>query len=382
MDDEAKQIDINLPQYDRSMIQNHPIDIALLSNSSLMTSNIQNPDSTRISAILGRGGQVGSGSDGLSSDLQALRASHLSNNPLIRQIFGNYLHPSSAIASQLSLDRQILSHHLQQSSILATSYAPHLNRSSPFSSEAWNQFYLRQHTSQMMSRAIPSALTTSGAGNQTNVAFAGNPINFDLATLLHGPRSLNPHPRPSSIDPSPVYGDSKGLPAPDLPITLAMSEDSLKLSAHQVLLRQQIEVFRASDEDLSTHTRGRNKPIVLNQVGIRCKHCAHLPVLNRQKGSTYFPAAMIGLYQAAQNMSTTHMQCGLCPEMPTEIKEKFAQLISTKLASSGAGRKYWARAAKKLGLVDTDNGIRFIRDLPREAISEAHDDEINAYSSS
>jgi hypothetical protein len=52
--------------------------------------------------------------------------------------------------------------------------------------------------------------------------------------------------------------------------------------------------------------------------------------------------------------------------MPNEIKQQFALLLSTKVASSGAGRPYWAKAAKKLGFVDTDNGIKFIRDLKTE----------------
>ena len=154
---------------------------------------------------------------------------------------------------------------------------------------------------------------------------------------------------------------SDGFPL-DLPFLIALPEDKEQLSAHQVFLRQQIEVFRATEDDVLTHTRGRNKPISLGQIGIRCRHCAHLPVAKRQKGSTYFPSAVIGLYQAAQNMSTTHMQCGLCSAMPNQIKLLFANLISTKVAGSGAGRPYWGRAAKRLGLVDADNGIRFIRD--------------------
>lgn len=147
---------------------------------------------------------------------------------------------------------------------------------------------------------------------------------------------------------------------------LVQPEDELRLSPHQVLLRTQIEVFRASRDDASTHTRGRNKPISIGQVGIRCRHCAYLPVARRQKGSTYFPASLQGIYQAAQNMSTTHMQCGLCSEMPDHIKQEFARLLATKAASSGAGRPYWAESAKKLGLVDTENGIRFAQDLPQD----------------
>lgn len=153
-----------------------------------------------------------------------------------------------------------------------------------------------------------------------------------------------------------------------LPALLARPEDEMKLSAHQVLLRLQIEVFEATEDDVSTHTRGRNKPIQPGQVGIRCRHCAHLPVVRRQKGSTYFPASTMGIYQAAQNMSTTHIQCGLCVEMPESIKQQFVLLMASKLNSSGAGRPYWADSAKKLGLVDTEeNGIRTGCDLTTQS---------------
>jgi len=148
-----------------------------------------------------------------------------------------------------------------------------------------------------------------------------------------------------------------------LPRVLAQPEDSRKLSSHQVFLRHQIEAFQATEDDITTHTRGRNKPIMIGQVGIRCRHCSHLPVARRQKGSTYFPNSLSGLYQAAQNMSTTHMRCGLCTEMPSAVKQQFALLIASK-TSSGAGRPYWAKSAEKLGLVDTEDGIRFIHDLP------------------
>lgn len=149
-----------------------------------------------------------------------------------------------------------------------------------------------------------------------------------------------------------------------LPVCLSRDEDSFKLSTFQVLLRKQIEAFQATEDDVTTHTRGRNKPISFGQVGIRCLHCAHLPVATRKKGSTYFPAAVLGIYQAAQNMCSTHIQCGLCSKMPDELKSEFARLLTSKVASSGAGRPYWAESAKQLGLVDTqEGGIRFIRSL-------------------
>lgn len=154
-------------------------------------------------------------------------------------------------------------------------------------------------------------------------------------------------------------------PSADLPTVLALPEDYDILSTHQIFLRHQIEAFRASEEDVSTHKRGRNKPVNIGQIGIRCRHCAHLHVGKRQKGSAYFPASLLGLYQSAQNMCTTHMQCGLCSEMPLDTKQQFARLLSIN-SGYGAGRPYWASAAMKLGLVDTEDGIRYDKDLIEE----------------
>jgi hypothetical protein len=63
-------------------------------------------------------------------------------------------------------------------------------------------------------------------------------------------------------------------------------------------------------------------------------------------------------------MSTTHIQCGVCSCMPMNVKAQFAELLSTKVSSTGAGQPYWAESAKQLGLVNTEEGIFFIRDLP------------------
>jgi hypothetical protein len=143
-----------------------------------------------------------------------------------------------------------------------------------------------------------------------------------------------------------------------VPRPLAHVNDHLVLSQHQIFLRQQIEVFCATEADINVRARGRNKRITVGQVGIRCRYCAHLPC--RQKGSLYYPSSTLGLYQAAQNMSTTHMQCGLCVAMPDEVKKQFADLIPTKTLGSLRGRSYWSNSAKEMGLVDTvDQGIRY-----------------------
>jgi len=240
-----------------------------------------------------------------------------------------------------SIPRPLVNLSYQQAP-LAGFIDPRVSALGQFPMGHYNLSLMRQRLQQGGFSSLP---TLGGHAIATDLNL--NSVN---ALGMHGAAAPQP----------PIQG---GIPN-SLPVILACPEDTFKLSSHQVLLRHQIEAFQASEEDISTHTRGRNKPIVLRQVGIRCRHCAHLPVSRRQKGSTYFPATLLGIYQAAQNMSTTHMQCGLCSEMPDSIKAQFVQVLSAKVASSGAGRPYWAESATKLGLVDTENGIMFIRDLP------------------
>jgi hypothetical protein len=150
--------------------------------------------------------------------------------------------------------------------------------------------------------------------------------------------------------------------ARSLPTLLVMPSDLVELSPHQTLLRYQIEVFRAQEEDVSTHTRGRNKPVQLGQIGVRCRHCKVLPVSERLRGSVYFPRAVEGFYQAAQNMNSTHLQTGECQVMGDDLRQEFADLIASRATSTGAGRSYWAQQARDLGLQNTEDGIRFYLD--------------------
>jgi hypothetical protein len=146
-------------------------------------------------------------------------------------------------------------------------------------------------------------------------------------------------------------------------LTLYVSADDGMLNENQIFLRQNIELFQATQNDIMCLTRGKNKPIVLHQVGIRCCHCSQVPVGRRKKGSTYFPSNLLGLYQAAQNLSVEHLQTGLCTEMPPNVRERFSGFAMGKRSGvSGAGKTYWAEAGRMLGLIDTDDGIRFASD--------------------
>jgi hypothetical protein len=123
------------------------------------------------------------------------------------------------------------------------------------------------------------------------------------------------------------------------------------------LARKQIEFFECGEVELSAGAQGRNKPITLAQVGIRCIHCSHLNPRERTRASAFYPSKLQGIYQAAQNISFSHLMKH-CTNIPTEIRDELVHLQAQK-SSRGGGKKYWVKAALKLGVIDTEDGLRF-----------------------
>jgi hypothetical protein len=81
------------------------------------------------------------------------------------------------------------------------------------------------------------------------------------------------------------------------PVVLYSSNDENRLTGYQILLRKQIELFEALQEDVDTTTQGRVRRVVLGQVGIRCRHCALLSPRDRKCGAFYFPSKLNVVYQ-------------------------------------------------------------------------------------
>lgn len=110
-------------------------------------------------------------------------------------------------------------------------------------------------------------------------------------------------------------------------------------------------------DDVQWNAQGRNKPIVLGQVGIRCRYCARLPTWSRARGAVYYSATLDGLYQAAQNMAKNHL-CKHCRLIPENSKQKLNLLRDCKRRAAG-GKKYWAEGARVLGVSEYKDGLRF-----------------------
>lgn len=142
------------------------------------------------------------------------------------------------------------------------------------------------------------------------------------------------------------------------PVVAYLDIDRDSLSDYQCLFRKQIEFFQAGTQDVESNAQGRNRPIVRDQVGIRCRHCSYLPPKLRARGAVFYPSKLTGIYQAAQNMATHHL-CDRCPQVPQKVRAELLRLKDGK-SSAGGGKHYWADTAKVLGVVESSEyGLRF-----------------------
>jgi hypothetical protein len=155
-------------------------------------------------------------------------------------------------------------------------------------------------------------------------------------------------------------------------ISLSLACDLDSLSDYQILVRQQLELFEATAEDVDSNTQGRKKSVALGQIGVRCRHCAGISLRARGRGAVYYPAKLTGIYQAAQNMAASHL-CQACQHIPPSIKHELRKYRERKDNASG-GKKYWADACRILGVYEAADGLRL------EGPSEQRVDETNCTS--
>ena len=167
--------------------------------------------------------------------------------------------------------------------------------------------------------------------------------------------SLNPLTPFDPVLPSNLSNNS--LAAQSRSVSLYLESDEAILSDYQCLVRQQIEFFEATVDDIASSVRGRNKAIVLGQVGIRCRHCAHVPRQQRAMAATYYPAKLEGIYQTCQNLARKHL-ISTCPYVSLECKQRLTYLCESKSAT-GTGKTYWAERAEMCGVCKDDAILRF-----------------------
>jgi hypothetical protein len=142
--------------------------------------------------------------------------------------------------------------------------------------------------------------------------------------------------------------------------TLETHGDSIWLSDFLCFLRRECcEVFTAAEKDVQE--RRKSKQINLNQVGIRCRFCAHLPHNIRVGRSSCFPSSVDRIYQSVTMMIREHFP--ICDQFPDDVRRKYIYLKKSTKKGEMESKAHWKRAARELGMVDTPTGIYFESDL-------------------
>lgn len=212
---------------------------------------------------------------------------------------------------------------------------------------------------------IPNTAPSSSYANILGLQFNQGVQNMNHHNIM-GLSGAATVPLPPNSQPSVArrrQTDTGAKPQPEAsvtgrpPVLLYMTCDDDSLSEYQCVVRKQIELFEAVKEDADSNAQGRNRPIVLGQVGIRCKHCTMLPPKHRARGAIYYPARLQGLYQAAQNMASSHL-CEHCQHVPPAVRAELTNLRDRK-SSAGGGKKYWADGVRVLGVYEDSDGLRF-----------------------
>jgi len=149
---------------------------------------------------------------------------------------------------------------------------------------------------------------------------------------------------------------------PSISRPLYLDHDSNCLTAYQCFLRKQIELFEVGHDEMTGTAQGRNTPLQYGQVGIRCRHCSHLPKSARARGGVYYSRTIDGVYQVAQNMSKLHF-LKACTLIPENTKNQLKSLQSVSSRASG-GKEYWAEGLRVLGIVEDGGMLRFASSTP------------------
>lgn len=139
-------------------------------------------------------------------------------------------------------------------------------------------------------------------------------------------------------------------------LLLAMPQDRHCLSETLCIVRNNIEVFTATEVDINAPAPGRKRPIQVGQVGLRCVYCRMCAQRDRVKRATCFPSSMKRIYRAVIDMKLDHFKN--CPYVPSGLKGRLDQLQAGSTRSTGMTVQYFVKSAKELGMMDNvDDGV-------------------------
>ena len=202
------------------------------------------------------------------------------------------------------------------------------------------------------SNALISLEDLAGGNPGDSKCLLGNNIGFDVSNQ-HQQSLIDEQQTPSaSVRKKRIVLDHSA-------ICLFTESDQQVMSEYQCLIRQQMEAFVATRDDVQFHkSRSMTKSVIkIGQVGIRCRHCAVLPQYSRAKGAVFYPKDLNSLYQVGQNMVQNHL-LAFCKLVPDKIKSNMEKLRYERRRGRG-GREHWATSAKQFGIDEDKDGLYF-----------------------
>jgi len=276
---------------------------------------------------------------GLKNRLDELKAVHTRSTGTTMQYFIHAAHqlgmedsPSGVVLRESACGPSVASTPKQRS--LPSPPSPHQDKTKVMRSDS-------------MSMSSASMMSMSGSAPRIDSMSSGS---FDFPGATGGELS-----------------NTKGF---DGMVCLSLPEDLTALSPLRCFLREQVCAFSATEKDIALRAP-TTFSISVGQVGIGCIHCVKQDAQVRSNRAVCFPFSIGRIYQSVADIQRFHF--GECKNMPTEVKDKFLELqgASSKGSKGLATRQYWVTSAKKIGLVDTPQGIRFGRDPSKPEFSVA-----------
>lgn len=153
---------------------------------------------------------------------------------------------------------------------------------------------------------------------------------------------------------------------------LALPEDRISLSETLCIVRENVEVFTATIEDVEAPAPGRKHAVTVGQVGLRCIHCRHTTRSSeRVKRAVCYPSSIKRIYRTVIDMKLDHFLH--CKFVPQNLKDTLQALKANNTRSTGTTMQYFIRAATTLGMVDGPSGVRITDStVPAPALSLSH----------
>ena len=139
-------------------------------------------------------------------------------------------------------------------------------------------------------------------------------------------------------------------------ILLSLPQDKVSLSETLCVVRENVEVFTATQKDVDAPAPGRKHAIVVGQVGLRCIHCRHTTkASDRVKRAVCYPSSIKRIYRTVIDMKLDHFSH--CKFVPKTLTDRLEELKAVQTRSTGTTMQYFIKAAKMLGMEDGKNGV-------------------------